>query len=173
MLIGSRYMLRMSRQQMAARTFATSNADYHSLDDQIFYTPNNKPTFDTGANYTVFNSEDSSERRFVPWEMKEITFKHSMGVAGLCMVSQLAALGPLTHFGCAGFVLNGTYRAWQLMSTSVRKIELHQDGKTVTLSKAIGGSLTVPIKDIKKLKHEKDLLNTFEEAYLFPIEIKG
>ena len=166
-------MLRMQRQQLAVRTFSTSTADYHSLDDQIFYTPNNKPSFSAGGNCTVFNSDDSSERRFVPWEMKENVFKHSMGVGGAMFVSQLASLGAFPYLASAAFVLNGTRRAWQMMSATVRKIELHPDGKTVSFYPAIASKFDVPIKDIKKLKHEKDLLNTFEEAYLFPVEIKG
>ena len=60
-----------------------------------------------------------------------------------------------------------------MMSATVRKIELHPDGKTVSFYPAISSKFDVAIKDIKKLKHEKDLLNTFEEAYLFPVEING
>ena len=60
-----------------------------------------------------------------------------------------------------------------MMSNTLRKIELHKDGKTVTLHPALKGKFDVQIKDIKKLQHEKELLNTYEEAYLFPIEIKG
>ena len=60
-----------------------------------------------------------------------------------------------------------------MMGTTLRKIELHQDGKTVTLYPAVRGKFDAQIKDIKKLKHEKELLNTFEESYLFPIEVKG
>ena len=35
------------------------------------------------------------------------------------------------------------------------------------------GKFDCQIKDIKKLKHEKELLTTYEEGYMFPIEIQG
>ena len=59
------------------------------------------------------------------------------------------------------------------MGSTVRKIELHNDGKTVTIHPTIASKFEAQIKDIKKLRHEKSLLTTYEEAYLFPIEIKG
>ena len=166
-------MLRMHRQSIAARSFATSSADYHSLEDQIFYTPTNKPAFSSGNNFVVFNSDDINERRFVPFEMKENIFKHAMGVGGAMMLGQLVQLGGIPYFASACFVLNGTYRAWQMMGSTVRKIELHPDGKTVSFYPAVASKFDVAIKDIKKLKHEKNLLDTFEEAYLFPVEING
>ena len=55
------------------------------------------------------------------------------------------------------------------MGSTVRKIELHPDGKTVSFYPAVASKFDVAIKDIKKLKHEKNLLDTFEEAYLFPV----
>lgn len=59
------------------------------------------------------------------------------------------------------------------MSNAVTRVDLHEDGKSVTLTFKTGGTQTVHIKDIKKKKHEKDLVQTFEECYLFPIEVKA
>ena len=59
------------------------------------------------------------------------------------------------------------------MSSSIRKIELHQDGRTVTVTPRIGNAWDVKISQVQKLKHEKDLVQTFEEAYLFPVKISG
>ena len=33
--------------------------------------------------------------------------------------------------------------------------------------------MDVKISQVQKLKHEKDLIQTFEEAYLFPVNIAG
>lgn len=57
------------------------------------------------------------------------------------------------------------------MGYSIVKMDLHEDGKTVTLTFKTGGTKTVRIRDISKLKPEKALVETFEEAYLFPVLI--
>ena len=83
---------------------------------------------------TVFSLEDVKERRFVPWEMKENVFKHVMGYMGVSVINYACyPLGIWGSLACSGFVLNGMFRSWQIMSSTVRKMELHKDGKTVTL----------------------------------------
>ena len=59
------------------------------------------------------------------------------------------------------------------MAFTVRKIELHKDGRTVTLYPKVGAPFKALIKDIEKLRHEKTLVETYEEAYLFPVKING
>ena len=176
MLVGSRFMLRMHRQtlQRQVRTFSSQSAEYQTIDDAIFFTPNTEVNFDQGERSTVFNADDSSERRFVPFEMKENVFKHTMGFLGACFVGHMYP-GVWCQFAAAGFVLNGSFRGVQMMSQTVRKIELHKDGKTVTLYPGLSciGKFDCQIKDIKKLRHEKTLLDTYEEGYMFPIEIQG
>ena len=58
-----------------------------------------------------------------------------------------------------------------MMGNAVTKVDLHDDGKQVTLhfKRDIRKETTVNIKDIKKVEHEKELVQTFEEATLFPI----
>ena len=59
------------------------------------------------------------------------------------------------------------------MSNAVTKVDLHDDGKKVTLTfgKVGGKTQTVDIKDIKKLENEKSLVETFEESYMFPLQV--
>ena len=62
---------------------------------------------------------------------------------------------------------------YSLMNKTVKQVGIHRDGRTVTLHPRMGKSMTVKIKDIKKLREEKELVQTFEESYLFPIEVEG
>lgn len=59
------------------------------------------------------------------------------------------------------------------MSNAVIRVDLHEDGKTVTLTFKTGGTTTVNIRDITKKQHEKELVQTFEECYLFPIQVNS
>ena len=109
-------MLRMRRQtlQQQMRAFSTST-EYQTIDDAIFYTPNTEVVFDQGEMSTVFNADDSSERRFVPFEMKENVFKHTMGFMGVCFIGHMYP-AAWVQFAAAGFVLNGSYRGVQMMT---------------------------------------------------------
>ena len=59
------------------------------------------------------------------------------------------------------------------MGHAITKIELHEDGKTVSVEFKTGGHATLKIKDIMKKQNEKELIQTFEEGFLFPIEVGG
>ena len=87
--------------------------------------------------------------------------------------SYIAPMGLWGEIAAASFALNWAYKSMMIMSSTVRKIELHKDGKTVTIHPRIGSAMDVKISDVQKLKHEKDLVQTFEESYLFPITIAG
>ena len=65
------------------------------------------------------------------------------------------------------------YRVGTIMTSSVRKIELHRDGRTVTVTPRIGSAFDAKVSDVRKLQHEKELIQTFEESFLYPVEIKG
>ena len=60
-----------------------------------------------------------------------------------------------------------------IMGSSVRKVDLHKDGKHVTLHPRIGNAFTVKISAIEKQEHEKSLVETYEEAFLFPVKVDG
>lgn len=77
--------------------------------------------------------------------------------------------GIFGEIACAAFVLNWAYKSMHIMTSTVRKVELHKDGKTVTVTPRVGSAFDVKISEVQKLKHEKDLVQTFEEAYLFPL----
>ena len=55
----------------------------------------------------------------------------------------------------------------------MRVVELHKDGKEVTFHPALGSAFTAKIKDVKKLRNEKSLVETYEESYLFPLDVNG
>ena len=74
-------------------------------------------------------------------------------------------------FGVMGFGLNWIYRIYSYMGHAITKIELHEDGKSITVTFKTGGSQDIKIKDIVKQRHEKELVQTFEEGFLFPVEV--
>ena len=178
MIVGQRTMFRFNQaaplaRPWARRAFSTAASDdYHSLDGQVLYTPQNPVQF-SGTTAVVFDATQTSERRFVPWEIKEHTFKHTMGFMGTMVWTYMYPLGLIGDLTAAGFVLNWARRCLTIMLSTVRKIELHQDGKTVTVTPRVGSPYAVAIKDIRKLRHEKTLVETYEEAYLFPVEVQG
>ena len=73
--------------------------------------------------------------------------------------------------GALFFTLNWVNTIYKYMNNAIVKAELHKDGKTVTITFKGGSEQKLLIKDIIKKRHEKDLVQTFEECYLFPIEV--
>ena len=107
-------LAQMSRQSMmlinrpvslARFSTATSSDGYHSLDDQVSYTPVNKINFITDT-YTIFDSDAATERRFVPFELKELSFKYTLIAGGLWTTNYMYTLGFFMDLGASGAVLS-------------------------------------------------------------------
>lgn len=161
-----------SRRLAAKRLYSTSAAQYEAFDDNIFYTPVRKPTFANGRS-TIFHQGDSPALS-VPYEIKETTLKNFLGVGGMAVLDYLFFPGSsLYSIGAFTFGLNWLYRVYGYMGHAITRIDLHEDGKTVTVGFKTGGSVTLKVKDIVKRQHEKELVQTFEEGFLFPIEVGG
>ena len=94
----------------------------------------------------------------MPFEIKELTFKCGMGFMGVMVYEYMYHLGIYSELFASAFLINWVYRSLSIMSSTVRKIELHKDGKTVTVTPRIGSAWDVKIHDIRKLKHEKELV---------------
>ena len=155
------------------RAFATAtNQGYTPIDHDKWYKPERQPQF-SGKALTIFNSDDCKERRFVPWEIKEATFKNGLGVVGVYMLDVLFPLGPAFSLAQAFFCFNYAFTSWGLMSNAVTKVDLHDDGKRVNLTfgRTGGKTMTVNIKDIQKVKHERALVETYEESTMYPIKV--
>lgn len=167
-------MLARSIRQQTIFTSVRRNfsASYHSLDDQIFYVPLRPVKFD-GEHMSVFDNRATKETRYVPWAYKESAFKNVMGLGGTLVWDRMYSLGLFTEAVMAAWVLNWAYTSWKLLSSTVRHVQLHKDGKSVMIHPLIGSSFSAKIKDIKKLEHEKTLVETFEDAFMFPIEVNG
>jgi hypothetical protein len=162
----------------AARLYSSAAAQggsqYESFDDNIFYTPVRKINFQNGR--SVIFSQDSTpgKLRYVPWEVKETTLKNFLGVIGFSIIDYLFhPSAALYSIGAFSFGLNWIYRVYQYMGHAITKIELHEDGKTVSVQFKTGGHASLKIKDIMKKQNEKELIQTFEEGFLFPIEVGG
>ena len=87
MFVGSRTLMRLQKAKampafVSRAAYSSTAADeYHSLDDQLFHEMANPVAFN-GDKAAIFDSSSSSERRFVPFEIKELTFKCGMGAMG-------------------------------------------------------------------------------------------
>ena len=152
---------------------AFSSADYQSLNDHLFHVPTHKPQFGVNNRATVFDNTEVSERRFAPFEIKETTFKNGMGFCGTLALDTMFGYGMISQFVLAGWCLNWSYQVYSLLAASVNKVELHSCGRQVTLHTRFGSSINVPIADIQKKQHEKSLVETYEESFMFPIEVQG
>jgi len=159
--------------RLFSATAAGSNQQYESFDDNIFYTPVRKLTFNNGRS-TIFNQAvvPPSEIKYVPWEVKEATVKNFLGVIGFGILDYLFHPGAIVYsIGAFGFGINWMHKIYQYMGHAITKIDLHEDGKTVSVEFKTGGTATLKIKDIVKKANEKDLVQTFEEGFMFPIEV--
>jgi hypothetical protein len=108
----------------------------------------------------------------VPYEVKEATLKAFLGIIGLNVLDFFFHPGYWFYSsGALFFALNYIYRVYQFMGFA--KMDLNEDGKTVTVKFKIGGSSTFKIRDISKMRKEKTLVETFEECYLFPISVSN
>ena len=154
------------------RGFSAASQAYESVGEGNLYTPVHKPQF-SGKSLTVFNSEDCKEKRSVPFEVKEASIKNGLGIIGVYMASNLFQIGPFFALGQAFFCFNYTFSVWKLMSHAVTKVDLHDDGKKVTLTfgRVGGKTKVVDIKDIRKLENEKALVETFDEGLMFPVTV--
>ena len=84
----------------------------------------------------------------MPYEIKELTFKCSMGTLGLGVWEYMYHFGIYSEVAAAAFVLNWAYKSMSIMTSTVRKVELHQDGRTVTVTPRVGSAFDVKISEV-------------------------
>ena len=170
----NRVLLRFQQSSsLQMRRLYSTSSEFKTLAGHATYQPSNPVKIEDKL--IVFDSTKTTERRFVPYEIKEVSFKNLMGFCGFQVLGYVhpILLGGVTQVASAAFALNWAYMTYSYMAYTVRKIELHNDGRTVTLHPQVGAPFKVFIKDIEKLRHEKTLVETYEEAYLFPVKING
>ena len=145
--------------EATASAGAAKGFDYQSFDDSIFYTPLRKVQFVDGKSTIFHNDNKPGEQVFVPWEVKMTTFKNFLGVFGFEICDYLFATSNMFYsWGALAFALNWFYRVYSYMGYAITKIDLHEDGKTVTVTLKTGLTKTIPIKDIVKKQNEKELV---------------
>jgi hypothetical protein len=75
-----------------------------------------------------------------------------LGVFGFNIIDYWFQINPVIYsLGCAGFCINWVYRVYHYMGNAITRIDLHEDGKTVTVTFKTGGTQTVKINSIQKL----------------------
>ena len=73
--------------------------------------------------------------RYVPYEIKESTIKNWLGIALVGMYSYL--FNPTPYFyslSALFFSSNWIYTIYSYMSNAIARVDLHEDGKTVTFT---------------------------------------
>jgi hypothetical protein len=144
--------------------------EYQPLEHAITYTPIHKLEFSEGKAVVFHQESTPTEIRYAPWEIKETTLKNFLGVGGFVVIDYLFAPGNMVYsLGVLYFTFNWLYRMYAFLGNAITKIELNEDGKTVTCHFKTGGKTTIKIHEIMKRQHEKELVQTFEEGFLFPI----
>ena len=134
MLLANRTLLRLNRAQPQRLTMMASRArfsaaatdEYHSLDDALLHELQNPVAFQ-GDTAPVFDSTDITERRFVPYEIKTLSFKCAGGIAGVWVWDYMYHFGFYSEIFAGAFALNWMYKATMMMSSTIRKVELHRD----------------------------------------------
>ena len=115
----------------------------------------------------------NGQYKYVPYEIKEATMKNGLGIVLFGVVEFLFNTPTIIYKGASlFFVLNWINTCYKHMNNAITRIDLHDDGKNVTLTYKGGSTKTVSINNIYKKKHERELVSTYEESYLFPISLK-
>ena len=149
----------------------TSSATETIVDEQNLYTPAKDVDVSEGW-ITVFNNNKNRHELYKsPYEIKETVMKNSIGM--ICM-STFEAMGYCMYFvPTTLFALRMMYMIHHFMSRSINKMKVLDWGQRVTVNFKMGGEATWNISDIYKNKDEKVLATTFEEPFLYPVEVKG
>ena len=133
----------------ANRDVRGADDDYKQYEDITYYTPVRKVDFSSGRSVIFHEDNVKGEFRYVPYEVKESTLKNFLGVFGMNVIDYFFHPGIFVYsIGCIGFAVNWIYRVYSYMGYAITKIELHNDGKTVTITFKTGGTETLKIKDI-------------------------
>lgn len=151
--VASRMLLANTQSmRMFSAAAASNNQQYESFDDNIFYTPVRKLAFNNGRS-TIFDQPvvPANQIKYVPWEVKEATLKNFLGVVGFGILDYLFHPGAFVYsIGAFAFGFNWMHKVYHYMGHAITKIDLHEDGKTVTVEFKTGGIATLKIKDIMK-----------------------
>ena len=84
----------------------------------------------------------------MPFEIKEVSFKCGMGIMGTMALGYMNNLGVGGELVASAFALNWIYRTVSIMTATVRKVELHKDGRTVTVTPRVGAPFDCKISDV-------------------------
>ena len=68
--------------------------EYETISQDKWYKPQNKIQFQQNV-LSVFDGENTKERKFVAWEVKEATLKNSLGLLGVYMFDVMVPLGQV------------------------------------------------------------------------------
>ena len=102
------------------RKFSTAADEYHSLDDHLFYVPHRPVDFQGAPKLTLFDNVNGvSERRFAPFELKEMTFKNFMGFSFSVIMDHFSMFAGFTPLILSGWCLNWSYGCYKMLNTSI------------------------------------------------------
>ena len=149
----------------------TASSASRAASNATYYYPTKELSFPANGRLTVFEDVHTGSVTNVPYELKEISAKR--GITLFCLVV-IDHMMPIPYF-LPALAIGGewVYRIHHLMSNAVTRVDLHSDGRGVTLTLRKGGTVETSVEKIYKAREEKSLVETFEEPYLFPVEVEG
>ena len=147
------------------RAFSDS-AEYQAVDQERWYTPNNAVSGRT----VVFDASAATEQKNYPFELKDAAIKHGFTMGVVFMWNYIATMGGFYPVVQAMLAANCVRVVINFKTSSISKVVLLEGGTKVEFTTG-GGTKTVNIRDIKKQEHEKTLIETYEEALMFPLKV--
>lgn len=125
----------------------------------------------------MYHQETDKKAYRAPYEVKELTLKHflAFGCPSLltCYLPVFFPAGTFIPIWGTAVVGSWLLSMQNLLGKAVSRMDLLNDGKTVEVTFRMGGSQKYNIVDLYKGREEKTLLETWEEPFLFPVNVKG
>ena len=161
-----------SRPLISRFGFCTKVPDSETvISEQDYYTPAKTIEMSNGK-FLVFDNKTKGHWKYgAPYEVKETVVKNSIGIIAFYFIELHVAF--MFYMPTAFFTLQMAYRVTNYMSRAVDYMELLECGTKVSVKFKVGGQATWNIMDILKVEDEKALVETFDEPYLFPINVQG
>ena len=77
--------------RQSQRLFATATGGYESVSSENWYTPERRVDF-TNKAAVIFDADKTSERKYTPWEFKELAITNGLGMFGVNLAGLIVDL---------------------------------------------------------------------------------
>merc|ERR1719263_2212896 len=112
----SRVLLRRNNIMMmrqSQRCFASAAGGYESVSSENWYSPERKVDF-VNKSSTIFDADRTKERKYTPWEFKELAITNRLGLFGVNLAGMIVDLNVMHSAGMGFFACNYIYKTFNL-----------------------------------------------------------